>query len=163
MAEGPAGLRDWRVSWRPFGAVVEEPHSAAWAGICLLSRSPLPGDSLICFFTCKLRMTKPTSESSKVKSHSVCKAVSPVTWDIVYIIHMKSWSQVTNFVCGCVWMFKYSAQNTSSSLSLLSVERIRSKESAWRRMAGSPTRMPAGRSQEHQVPGGGTGKAGSSR
>ena len=33
---------------------------------------------------------------------------------------MKSWSQVTNFVCGCVWMFKYSAQNTSSSsLSLL--------------------------------------------
>lgn len=27
MAEGPAGLRDWRVSWRPFGAVVEEPHS----------------------------------------------------------------------------------------------------------------------------------------
>ncbi|XP_044781674.1 tetratricopeptide repeat protein 31 isoform X2 [Bubalus bubalis] len=35
-----------------------------------------------------------------------------------------------------------------------SVKRIRSEESTWRRMAGSPTRMSAGRSQEHQVPGG---------
>lgn len=68
MAGEPLGLRDGRVSWRPFGAVVVESHSAAWAGICLLSRSPLPGDCLICFFTCKMRMTtKPTSESFKIK------------------------------------------------------------------------------------------------
>ena len=58
----PMGLRDWRVSWRPFGAVVLESHYAVWAGICLLTMSPLPGDCLICFFTYKTRMTtKPTS------------------------------------------------------------------------------------------------------
>lgn len=79
LPAGPRGLRAWRVTQRPYGAVVLESLYTAWVGICLLlTVRSLPGDSLVCFFTCKMRMiTKPTSQSCKNKV-SVCKILSPV-------------------------------------------------------------------------------------
>lgn len=58
---GLRGLRAqrWKVLWKPYGVVVLESHYTAWVGICLfLTVRPLPGDSPVCLFTCKMRMTQ---------------------------------------------------------------------------------------------------------
>lgn len=62
-------------------------------------------------------------------------------------------------------MFKYSAQNTSSSLSLLSIEdQGKPKEECLEKgMWGVQHTNACRQIPRHQVPGGGTGKAGSSK